>query len=369
MAKRDCYELLGISKSASQDEIKKAYRKAAIKYHPDKNPGDKVAEEKFKEATDAYSILSNSENRRKYDQFGHAAFEQGAGGGFSGDFSGFEDLFGDIFSSFFGGDGGRGRGRGTPGRDLKYNLEVEFEDAVFGVEQEIEISRPEVCTTCEGNGAAPGTEKERCQQCQGQGQVAVQQGFFTIARTCPVCQGQGEIVRSPCHDCSGLGRKNTKAKLSVKVPAGIDHGQRLKMRGEGEPGIGGGADGDLYVQVVVKEHPIFERDEFELFCEIPITYSAAVLGTEIEIPTLEGKESLKVPAGTPSGKVFTLRSKGVPLLGSSQRGNLHVRLAVHVPKKLGDRQRELLEELRELEGDHPLQEEKGFFEKLKEKIL
>ena len=369
MAKKDFYDLLGVSKSASQDEIKKAYRKAAIKYHPDKNQGDKVAEEKFKEATDAYSVLSNPEDRRKYDQFGHAAFEQGAGGGFSGgDFSGFEDLFGDIFSQFFGGDP-RGRGRGSSGRDLKYNLEVEFEEAVFGVEREISVQRREVCGTCEGDGAKPGTSRERCQQCAGQGQVAMQQGFFTISRTCPVCQGQGEIIRTPCETCKGLGREPKTSKIKVKIPSGIDHGQRLKLRGEGEPGMGGGVDGDLYVQIIVKEHPIFEREDFDLFCEIPINYSAAVLGTEIEVPTLEEKETLKIPAGTPSGKVFRLRQKGVPHLGSNMKGDLHVRLSVHVPKKLSDRQKELLEELRTLEGDHPVEEEKGFFEKLKEKLL
>ncbi|MCB0330902.1 MAG: molecular chaperone DnaJ [Bdellovibrionales bacterium] len=368
MAKKDCYEQLGISRQASQEEVKKAYRKLAIKYHPDKNQGDKVAEEKFKEVTDAYSILSNPENRSRYDQYGWAAFEQGGGAGFGGDFSGFEDLFGDIFQSFFGGDI-RGRSRGSAGHDLKYNLEIEFEEAIFGVEREISVQRREICLTCEGDGAAPGTSREQCQQCRGQGQVAMQQGFFTIARTCPVCQGAGEIVRTPCEKCSGSGREAKEAKIMVKVPAGIDHGQRLKLRGEGEPGMNGGPSGNLYVQIIVKEHPIFERDDAELFCEIPINYSAAALGTEIEIPTLEGKETLKVPAGTPSGKVFTLRHKGVPVLGTNQRGDLHVRLAVHVPKKLSDPHRKLLEQLRALEGDHPLHEEKSFFEKLKEKLM
>ncbi len=370
VSKKDCYELLGVSRSASQDEIKKAYRKLAIKYHPDKNQGDKASEEKFKEVTDAYSVLSNEEQRQKYDQFGWAAFEQGAGGGFSGDFSGFEDLFGDIFQSFFGGDIRRGGGsRGYPGQDLKYNLEVEFEEAIFGVEKEISLKRHATCGTCSGEGTAPGTTRERCQQCRGQGQIGVQQGFFTIARTCPVCQGSGEIVRTPCDTCRGSGLEGKEAKIKVKVPAGIDHGQRLKLRGEGESGTQGGPAGNLYVQILVKEHPIFERDESELFCEIPITYVAAALGTEIEVPTLEGKEKIRIPAGTPSGKVFTLRQKGVPKLGSSQRGNLHVRFVVHVPKKLGERQKALLEELRALDGDLPIEEEKSFFEKLKDKLL
>ncbi len=366
MTQRDYYEVLGVSRSASADEIKKAYRKAALKYHPDRNPGDDVAEEKFKEATTAYSVISDPDNRRKYDQFGHAAFEQGGmGGGFSGDFSGFEDLFGDLFQSFFGGAGGGGRTRGTPGRDLKYTLEVEFEEGIFGVEKEIEISRPELCETCDGDGTAEGTKKEKCQQCNGQGQVAMQQGFFTIARTCPVCQGVGEIIRNPCKTCNGSGKEVKKSKIKVKVPPGIDHGQRLKLRNEGETGMAGGPSGDLYVQVLIKEHPIFIREDVHLYCDMPINYASAALGTEIDVPTLEGKESLKIPFGTPSGEVFILKSKGVPVLGTSQRGDLHVRISVHVPSKLNDEQRELLEKLRELDGDLPLVEEKGFFEKMK----
>jgi len=368
LAKRDFYEVLGVANSASQDEIKKAYRKAALQYHPDRNPGDKVAEEKFKEASDAYRVLSNAEARAQYDQFGHAAFEQGSGmgaGGFNGDFSGFEDLFGDIFSSFFGGQGG-GRAGGQAGRDLRYDLQVEFEEAIFGVDKTITLVRDSPCKECAGSGAAKGSSPEVCQQCGGQGQVAVQQGFFTIARTCPVCLGQGRIIKSPCTECSGKGAKGVESKVEVKVPAGIDHGQRLKLRGEGEAGSQGGPAGDLYVQIFVKPHAIFQRQDHELICEMPITYAAAALGAEIDVPTLEGKASVKIPAGTQSGKIFRLRGKGVPVLGANRRGDLHVKVAVHVPKKLSEDQRALLEKLREIQGVIPEEANSGFFDKMKE---
>lgn len=364
MAKLDYYEVLGVSKDASGDEVKKAYRRAALKFHPDKNPGNKEAEEKFKEATEAYQVLSDPGNRQKYDQFGHAAFEQGAGAGF-GDFSQFEDIFGDIFQSFFGGDP-TGRSRGRAGRDLRYTLEVDFEEAIFGAEKEISLTRQVQCDSCEGSGSAPGTKPETCQQCGGAGQVAFQQGFFTISRTCPVCSGGGKVIRTPCDTCSGSGKRPEESKVKVKIPAGIDSGQRLKLRGEGEPGSVGGPSGDLYVQVIAKEHPIFVRDETELICDVPINFAAAALGAEIEVPTLEGKHSLKIPAGTPSGKVFRLRDKGVPVLGSSRRGDLHVRVKVHVPSSLSPEQREILEKLRELDGDLPVKEERGFFEKMKQ---
>ncbi len=340
-----------------------------MKYHPDKNPGDKVAEEKFREASEAYQILSDSDNRAKYDRFGHDAFGQGAGG-FGGDFGGFEDMFSDIFSSFFGGAGGFGGGgsRGQAGRDLRYNLEVEFEEAVFGVEKEISIKRDELCETCSGSGAAEGSSPETCTQCAGKGQVGIQQGFFTIARTCPVCAGSGQIVKNPCGTCSGRGKKSVQSKLQVKVPAGIDHGQQLKMREEGEAGTGGGPSGDLYVQILVKKHPVFERHDNDLLCDIPVNYSAVALGAEIDVPTLEGQARVKIPAGTPSGKIFRLKDKGVPILGTSQtrRGDLHVRVHVHVPKKVGDEQKKLLEELRSLDGDVPSEEEKGFFDRVKQ---
>jgi molecular chaperone DnaJ len=372
MSKRDYYEVLGVSRGAGADEIKKAYRRAAMQYHPDRNPGDQAAEEKFKEATEAYSVLSDGDNRAKYDQFGHAAFDQQGGFGAQGfgDFSNFEDLFGDIFSSFFGGGASSGRGRGRAGRDLRYNLEVEFGEAVFGVEQEISINRKEICDTCDGSGAKPGTSPERCKQCDGRGQMAVQQGFFTISRTCPVCKGDGQMVTSPCGGCTGTGYKSRPVKLKVKVPAGIDHGQRLKMRGEGEPGQAGGPSGDLYVQIVVKDHPIFERQESEIICLHPINYSTAVLGAEIEVPTLEGSVKMKIPAGTPSGKVFRLRGKGVPILGSTRRGDQHVKVVVKVPTEVGSEHRTLLEKLKEFEGEdgEPV-DEKGFFDKVKDMFV
>ncbi len=374
MAKRDYYEVLEVSKTASLEEIKKAYRKKAVQFHPDKNPGNKEAEEKFKEATEAYSVLSEAESRSQYDRFGHAAFEQGGGaGGFHGDFSGFEDIFGDIFSTFFGGSmggaaGGR-RGRGRAGNDLRYDLEVSFEEAAFGCEKEISIGRRTSCETCQGSGAAKGSGRERCPQCEGAGQIRIQQGFFTLARTCHACGGIGEVIKNPCTDCSGSGLKVKQSKLKVKVPAGVDHGQRLKMRGEGEAGSGGGQNGDLYVQIVVQEHPIFHRQESELICEMPITYTAAALGTEIEVPSLEGKVKLKIPAGTPSGKVFRLKNKGIPILGSNpqRRGDQHVRVYVHVPKKLSEEERDLLEKLAAIQGttvEDP--SGRGFFEKVKD---
>ncbi len=365
--KRDYYEVLGVSKTATLEEIKKAYRKKALEFHPDRNPGNKEAEEKFKEATEAYSVLSESDSRRKYDQFGHAAFDQRSGGfeGFGGDFSGFEDIFGDLFSSFFGG-GSFTRSRGRGGRDLRYDLEISFEEAAFGTEKEIAIPRRAPCSVCDGSGAKKGTRPETCQQCGGAGQVRMQQGFFTIARTCPICNGSGQMVRSPCEDCQGLGLKSVNSKIKVKIPAGIDNGQRLKLRGEGELGVAGGSAGDLYVQIAVKRHPFFERQEAEIICEVPITFADAALGAELEVPSLEGKVKLKIPAGTASGKVFRLRNKGLPVLGEDRRGDQHVRVYVEVPKKLSTAKREILEQLRELEQREPSQDTKSFFEKVKE---
>lgn len=372
MSKRDYYEVLEISKSASLEEIKKAYRKKAVLFHPDKNPEDKEAEEKFKEATEAYSVLSDSENRAKYDRFGHAAFSQGGGaGGFqSGDFSGFEDIFGDIFGSFFGGAMGgdpRRSSRGRAGNDLRYDLEVSFEEAAFGCEKEVTLARRTRCEECSGSGAAKGSGRERCPQCDGAGQIRMQQGFFTLARTCHSCGGSGEVVKDPCKACSGTGMKTRESKLKVKIPAGVDTGQRLKMRGEGEPGLGGGPNGDLYVQIIVGDHPIFQRQETELVCEFPVAYSTAVLGGEVEVPSLDGRIKLKIPAGTASGKVFRLKGKGIPVLGSSpqRRGDQHVRVHVHVPKKVSDEERALLEKLAVIQGS-VVDDEKGFFDKMKD---
>jgi molecular chaperone DnaJ len=371
VSKRDYYEVLGVGKSASADEVKKAYRKKAVEFHPDKNPGNKEAEEKFKEATEAYSVLSDAESRSRYDRFGHAGVDQSAGGFQSADFSGFEDIFGDIFSSFFGGQAGGGSrrgGRGRAGNDLRYDLEVKFEEAAFGCEKEIAIGRRNQCETCAGSGAAPGSSRERCLQCEGHGQIRIQQGFFTLARTCHVCGGVGEVIKKPCTDCSGAGLKVKETKLKVKIPAGVDQGQRLKMRNEGEAGSGGGPNGDLYVQILIEDHPIFQRQESELVCEVPISYATAALGSEVDVPSLEGPVKLKIPAGTQSGKVFRIKNKGIPILGSSpqRRGDQHVRVFVHVPKKVSLEERELLEKLAALQGEpHIDGVDKGFFDKVK----
>jgi molecular chaperone DnaJ len=367
LAKRDFYEVLGVGRSATADEIKKAYRKLAVKYHPDKNPGNKEAEEKFKEATEAYSVLSDASGRSKYDQFGHAAFEQG-GGGFNGNFEGFEDIFGDIFSSFFGGSqgGGNSRNRGQAGRDLRYDLEVTFEEAAFGAEKEVELARRVACTTCTGSGAAEGSNPENCGQCGGSGQVRMQQGFFTISRTCSTCSGQGRVIKNPCKKCRGTGLSTINSKLKVTIPAGIDHGQRLKLRGEGEAGQRGGPAGDLYVVIAIKSHEIFERHEADIICEVPITYTTAVLGADIEVPTLEGKVAMKIPAGTTSGKVFRLKNRGVQILGTSRRGDQHVKVRIVVPKKLTEQHKKALLNLKDHETADVEQEEgQGFFGKMK----
>lgn len=367
MAKRDCYEVIGVSRSASLEEIKKAYRKKALQYHPDRNPGSAEAEEKFKEATDCYSILSDAQARQKYDQYGWAAFEQqtGGAGGF-GDFSGFEDIFGDLFGAFFGGNaGGSRRSKGRAGRDLRFDLTIEFEEAVFGTEKEITLTRNVACETCSGSGAQKGSSPETCSQCRGAGQVGVQQGFFTISRTCPQCQGSGQVIRDPCSSCRGSGVKPVQGTIKVKIPAGIDQGQRLKLRGEGEAGSGGGSAGDLYVQIAIKPHKIFERQETELICDFPISYADASLGAEVEVPTLEGSAKLKIPAGTPSGKIFRLKNRGVQALGDNRRGDQHVRVFVEIPKKVSPEQKALLEKLRELDKKEDKDSDEGFLDKVK----
>jgi len=372
LAKRDCYEVLGVSRTATLEEVKKAYRKAALQFHPDRNPGNKEAEEKFKEATEAYSIISDQGNRQKYDQFGWAAFEQGAGqgfGGFQADFSDFEDIFGDLFSSFFGGafgGGGSGRKRVKRGADLRYDLELSFEEAISGTEKEIKVIRRASCEKCSGSGAAPGSKSETCSQCRGAGQVAIQQGFFTITRTCHVCQGQGKVIKNPCGGCGGSGVKANESWVKVKIPAGIDNGQRLKLRGEGDTGQTGAPAGDLYVHIAVREHEFFQRQESEIVCEMPISYVCAVLGGEIDVPTVDGKAKLKIPAATQSGKVFRLKGKGVQVIGSDRRGDQHVRVYVRVPKKVSDKQKAILEKLKDFEGEDAASDQRGFFEKVKD---
>jgi len=366
--KADYYELLGVNRTANEEELKKAYRKAAMRYHPDRNPGDKAAEEKFKELSEAYQMLSDPEKRAQYDRFGHAAFDQ-TRGGFSGgfDFNGnFEDIFSDLFGDIFGGGQGGGRRRARRGEDLSYSMDISFEEAAFGAEKTISIPRSVTCDTCQGKRTKPGTTSKTCTTCRGSGQVRFQQGFFTVARTCHQCGGQGSVITDPCDTCRGTGVGRKTANLQVKIPAGVDSGARLKLRGEGETPPTGGVPGDLYILIQVKEHPLFKRQDNTVICDIPISFPHAALGTEIEVPTLEGKIKLKVPAGTQSGNVFRLRGKGIVSLNGGGRGDQLVRVMVETPRKLTARQRELLEEFARLDGAdvHPMS--KGFFEKVKE---
>ena len=366
-SKADYYELLGVSRDIGAEELKKTYRKAALRYHPDRNPGDKAAEEKFKDLSEAYQVLSDPEKRSQYDRFGHAAFEQGAGGfggGFDFSSTNFEDIFGDIFGDFFGG-GGRA-GRQARGQDLAYSLEVSFEEAAFGTEKTVSIPRRVTCAPCQGTGAKPGTRPQTCGTCRGSGQMRFQQGFFTVARTCNRCGGQGSVVTDPCAECQGAGAVRKTSSLQIKIPGGVDSGSRLKLRGEGEAGPVGGIAGDLYVTIQVGEHPLFERHHNEVICELPISFPQAALGADIEAPTLEGKIKMKVPAGTQSGSVFRLRGKGIVDLRGGGRGDQLVRIVVETPTDLGTKQKELLEEFAQLNGGevHPIS--KGFFDKVKE---
>ena len=363
--KRDYYEVLGVSRSASDEELKKAYRKLALRYHPDKNPGDREAEERFKEIGEAYAILCDVGRRAQYDRFGHAAFEQGGLGGF--DFSaGFEDILGDLFGDFFGTGRGRGgRTRSRRGQDLQYQLELSFEEAAHGCEKTLSIPRLTACATCGATGAKPGTKPTVCSQCRGSGQIRFQQGFFAIAKTCGTCAGQGTVISSPCADCEGAGARRRTHTLNVRVPAGVDSGSRLKLRGEGETGGNGGQPGDLYVLIRVAAHPIFARDGVDVVCEVPVSVVQAALGTKLEIPTLDGPRKLDVPPGTQSGHLFRLRGLGVPDLNGYGRGDQVVRLTVETPRKLSVRQRELLEEFARISGEevHPMS--KSFLEKVK----
>jgi molecular chaperone DnaJ len=363
VAKRDFYEVLGVDRSADEETIKKAFRKLALKYHPDRNSGDKQAEAKFREASEAYQILSDQAQRAKYDRFGHAAFDSGAAG-FDFSASGFEDLFSDIFGEFFGAAGGRRGGGRRRGEDLSYTLEIDFEEAAFGCDKTISIPRAAPCEECKGTGGRNGTQPTKCPACRGAGQVRFQQGFFSIAKTCGQCSGRGQIVKDPCPTCSGSGRVRKPHSLQVKVPAGVDTGTRLKLRGEGEPASGG--TGDLYVAIAVREHEIFHREGNDVLCEAHVGFAQVALGSEIEVPTLEGEVKLKIPAGTQSGSVFRLRGKGVPDLHGYGRGDQRIRLVVDTPKKLTARQRELLEEFAQLAGEDT--QPKGFFDKVREKF-
>lgn len=348
MAKKDFYDILGVNRDASDDEIKKAYRKLAMKYHPDRNPDSKEAEDKFKEAKEAYEILSDAQKRGAYDQYGHAGVDPNMGGGAGGGqgFGGFGDAFGDIFGEIFGNQGGRGGGRSGVyrGADLRYNLEVSLEEAARGTDTRIRIPTMDDCGTCGGTGAKPGTKPVTCTTCNGVGQVRMQQGFFSIQQTCPKCHGTGKMVKDPCHDCHGAGRVKGSKTLQVKIPAGIDEGDRIRLAGEGERGQGGGPAGDLYVQIHIKPHAVFQREGDDLHCEMPIGFATAALGGEIEIPTLDGAAKIKIPAETQSGKVFRLRGKGIKGVRSSYPGDLMCHVVVETPVNLTSRQRELLKE-------------------------
>ncbi len=355
MSKKDYYEVLGVNRDASDDEIKKAYRKLAMKHHPDRNPDNPKAEEHFKEAKEAYETLSDSQKRAAYDQYGHSAFEAGGMGGGNPFGAGagaqgfdFSDIFGDIFG---GGRGGSGRSNVQRGADLRYNLEVTLEQAARGTETQIRVPTMEECDTCHGSGAKPGTNPTTCTTCGGHGQVRMQQGFFSIQQPCPRCHGNGKMISSPCKPCSGSGRIKQHKTLSVKIPPGVDNDDRIRLSGEGEHGVNGGPSGDLYVVIHVKAHAVFQRDHNDLHCEMPISFSTAALGGEIEIPTLDGKAHIKIPAETQSGKIFRLRGKGIKGVRSSTHGDLHCHVIVETPVNLTERQKELL---REFEGINDL---------------
>jgi molecular chaperone DnaJ len=347
--KRDYYEILGVSRESTDQEIKIAYRKLALQYHPDRNPNNPDAEEKFKEASEAYAVLCDSEKRATYDRFGHAGLGgNGSGGaGFGGaGFQDFSDIFGDIFgiSDMFGG-GSRKRSRAQRGADLREDINLEFEEAVFGTETKVTVRHHETCEECRGSGAAPGKAPVTCRSCAGQGQVRYQQGFFSVARTCPTCQGAGSVITDPCTKCKGEGRILRQRNVDAKVPAGVEDGTRIRFTGLGEAGAHGGPSGDLYVVLHVKEHPFFEREGNDLHCVIPVSYAQAALGDEIPVPTLEGEHTLKVPDGTQSGATLRIRGKGVPVLNGHGKGDLYVEIRVQTPTKLNKRQRELLQEL------------------------
>ncbi len=348
--KRDYYEVLAVSRTANDQEIKSAYRKLAMQYHPDRNPGNPEAEEKFKECSEAYAILADGEKRARYDRFGHAGVGNngGAGGGFDASvFTDFQDIFGDIFGfgDMFGQRGGGRRSRAQRGGDLRDDLTLEFEEAVFGVTKQVQIRRMEECEQCKGSGVAPGKAPITCTTCQGAGQMRYQQGFFSISRTCSTCQGSGKLIADPCNKCKGHGRIARDRSVTVKVPAGVDEGARILYSGEGEAGSGGGPSGDLYVVLHVKAHDFFDRDGQDLYCVVPISFAQAAMGTEIKVPTLEGEHTLKVPEGTQTGTTFKVKNKGIPVLNGHGRGDLYVEAQVHTPKKLNQRQRELLQEL------------------------
>ena len=368
MAKRDFYEVLGVGRDASDAELKKAYRRLAMKFHPDRNPDDQDAENHFKEAKEAYEVLSDPRKRQAYDQFGHAGVDPsaGAGQGFSGA-EAFSDLFGDVFGDIFGG-GRRGRSQAFRGADLRYNLELDLEQAVAGEHVTISVPTLVSCDTCGGNGAAEGSSPETCDTCGGIGQVRMQQGFFSVQQTCPACRGSGKVVKNPCQGCHGQGRTRKTRTLSVKVPAGVDTGDRIRLGGEGEAGRAGGPAGDLYVEITVRRHPIFERDGADLACEVPVSFATAALGGTIEVPTLEGQVSLKVPPECQTGKVFRLRAKGVQPVRGGSKGDLFCRVVVETPVHLSEKQKDLLQQFEDSlrgGGDRHSPRESGWLDGMK----
>ncbi len=363
--KRDLYEVLGVSKDADERELKASYRKLAHQHHPDKNPGDKVAEEKFKEASLAYTVLSDPEKRAQYDRFGHAGLGTQGADDYSANV---QDIFGSIFGDLFGG-GARRRGQGERGADLQYTLQISFEEAAFGVEKEVTIPRKEACQTCKGSGAKAGTKPIPCRTCAGLGEVRVTQGFFAIAQTCPSCHGSGQMISDPCQDCKGSRTKEVQRQLAVKVPPGVDEGMQLRFTGEGEGGMQGGGRGNLYVVISIAPHALFTREDDKVICEIPISFTQAALGAKIEVPTLDGKVSMQIPAGTQTGAVFRLAKKGIPHLRQGRgesRGDQLVKVHLEVPKHLTRRQKDLLIEFADQSGEENLPVHQGFLNKVKE---
>lgn len=368
MAKRDYYEILGVTRDADADSIKKAYRKLAMKYHPDQNPDDKAAEQKFKELSEAYHVLSDQEKRGTYDQFGHAAFEGGGPSAGEGDFrSSFADVFDDLFGEFVGG-GRRGRQGPTRGADLRYNMEISLEDAYNGKQAKIRVPGTVACETCSGSGAEPGTKPQTCNACGGAGKVRAQQGFFTIERTCPTCQGAGQVIAKPCKACHGAGRTQKEKTLSVNIPAGVEDGTRIRLAGEGEAGARGAPPGDLYIFLGIKPHRIFQRDGMHVHCRVPIPMTTAALGGSIEVPTLAGTRArVSVPAGAQSGHQFRLRGKGMPALRGSGHGDMYIQVGVETPVNLNKKQKELLKQFDQAGGARSTSpESEGFFTKVKE---
>ncbi|MDB6152175.1 MAG: dnaJ [Chthoniobacteraceae bacterium] len=387
--KRDYYEVLGVARTVTSEELKRAYRKLAVKFHPDKNPGDHTAEEKFKELGEAYDVLMDENKRAAYDRHGHAAFAQGGGGarggggGFHDPFDLFREVFGasggaggaggggagGIFEQFFGGGAGGAQRPDRDGKqrgaDLRYDMQIQLDEAAFGCDKEIEVSKLEACPSCSGSGAEAGSRAVVCPGCAGRGQVVSSRGFFQVSQTCPRCRGTGHVVEKPCRKCAGDGRVETPTRIKLKIPAGIEDGSRLRSSRNGEAGLRGGPPGDLYVVIHIKEHEVFEREGENLFCEVPVSFTTAALGGEVRVPTLEGKAHLKIPAGTQGGTAFKLRGKGMPVLNSSQRGDLVVHVAVEVPTRLNSEQRKKLEEFAELTGDDNTPLHKSFFEKAK----